>query len=130
MSSMRQERGIGNLVVAVYGVFALSATVRASYQLIRRYEEAPLAYWLSLFSALIYVVATIALARNKVVLAKYTLIFELVGVIAIGLLSVLVPSLFAHPTVWSFFGMGYGFIPLVLPIFGLWWVSARKSSLK
>lgn len=130
MSSKRPDRGIGNLVVAVYGVFALSATVRASYQLIRRYEEAPLAYWLSLFSALIYVVATIALARNKVVLAKYTLIFELVGVIAIGLLSVLVPSLFAHPTVWSFFGMGYGFIPLVLPIFGLWWVSARKSSLK
>jgi hypothetical protein len=130
MSSKRPDRGIGNLVVAVYGVFALSATVRASYQLIRRYEEAPLAYWLSLFSALIYVVATIALARNKVVLAKYTLIFELVGVVAIGLLSVLVPSLFAHPTVWSFFGMGYGFIPLVLPIFGLWWISARKSSLK
>ena len=130
MSSKRPDRGIGNLVVAVYGVFALSATVRASYQLIRRYEEAPLAYWLSLFSALIYVVATIALARNKVVLAKYTLIFELVGVVAIGLLSVLVPTLFAHPTVWSFFGMGYGFIPLVLPIFGLWWISARKSSLK
>ena len=130
MSSKRPDRGIGNLVVAVYGVFALSATVRASYQLIRRYEEAPLAYWLSLFSALIYVVATIALARNKVVLAKYTLIFELVGVVAIGLLSVLVPSLFAHPTVWSFFGMGYGFIPLALPIFGLWWISARKSSLK
>ncbi len=130
MSSKRPDRGIGNLVVAVYGVFALSATVRASYQLIRRYEEAPLAYWLSLFSALIYVVATIALARNKVVLAKYTLIFELVGVVAIGLLSVLVPSLFANPTVWSFFGMGYGFIPFVLPIFGLWWISARKSSLK
>lgn len=130
MSSKRPERGIGNLVVAVYGVFALSATVRASYQLIRRYEEAPLAYWLSLFSALVYVVATIALARNKVVLAKYTLIFELVGVLAIGLLSVLVPSLFAHPTVWSFFGMGYGFIPLLLPIFGLWWISGRKSSIK
>lgn len=130
MSFKRPDRGIGNLVVAVYGVFALSATVRASYQLIRRYEEAPLAYWLSLFSALIYVVATIALARNKVVLAKYTLIFELVGVVVIGLLSVLVPSLFAHPTVWSFFGMGYGFIPLALPIFGLWWISARKSSLK
>lgn len=130
MSAKRPERGIGNLVVAVYGVFALSATVRASYQLIRRYEEAPLAYWLSLFSALVYVVATIALARNKVVLAKYTLIFELVGVLAIGLLSVLVPSLFAHPTVWSFFGMGYGFIPLLLPIFGLWWISGRESSIK
>lgn len=126
MSSKRPNRGIGNLVVAVYAVFALSATVRASYQLIRRYEEAPLAYWLSLFSAVVYVVATIALAKDKVVLAKYTLIFELVGVISIGLLSIFDPALFAHPTVWSFFGMGYGFIPLALPIFGLWWISVRK----
>lgn len=129
MSSKRPQHGIGSLVVAVYGVFALSATVRASYQLIRRYEEAPIAYWLSLFSALVYLAATIALARNKVALARYTLIFELVGVLSIGLLSVLVPSLFAHPTVWSFFGMGYGFIPMLLPIFGLWWISSRKSSI-
>jgi hypothetical protein len=127
MGQERAGRGVGNLVVAIYGVFAISATVRATYQLIRRYDEAPLAYWLSLFSALVYLVATLALARNKVALAKYTLTFELIGVLTIGLLSVLVPSLFAHPTVWSFFGMGYGFIPLALPIFGLWWLSGRKS---
>jgi hypothetical protein len=89
-----------------------------------------LAYWLSLFSALVYVVATFALSKNLALLARNTLIFELVGVISIGSMSVLVPEIFAHPTVWSFFGMGYGFIPLVLPIFGLWWISARKSSLK
>jgi hypothetical protein len=127
MGQERAGRGVGNLVVAIYGVFAISATVRATYQLIRRYDEAPLAYWLSLFSALVYLVATLALARNKVALAKYTLTLELIGVLTIGLLSVLVPSLFAHPTVWSFFGMGYGFIPLALPIFGLWWLSGRKS---
>jgi hypothetical protein len=127
MGQERAGRGVGNLVVAIYGVFAISATVRATYQLIRRYDEAPLAYWLSLFSALVYLVATLALARNKVALAKYTLTSELIGVLTIGLLSVLVPSLFAHPTVWSFFGMGYGFIPLALPIFGLWWLSGRKS---
>ncbi len=127
MGQERAGRGVGNLVVAIYGVFAISATVRATYQLIRRYDEAPLAYWLSLFSALVYLVATLALARNKAALAKYTLTFELIGVLTIGLLSVLVPSLFAHPTVWSFFGVGYGFIPLALPIFGLWWLSGRKS---
>jgi len=127
MSSMRQGRGVGNLVIAIYAVFALSATVRATYQLLRRYEDAPLAYWLSLLSAVVYIVATHALAKNRVGLARNTLIFELVGVIAIGTLSFTVPSLFAHPTVWSNFGMGYGFIPLVLPVFGLWWIAKRKS---
>jgi hypothetical protein len=122
---MRQDRGVGNLVIAVYGVFAISATVRAVYQLVRRYDEAPLAYWLSLFSALIYIAATYALAKNLTLLARNTLIFELVGVISIGSMSVFVPEIFAHPTVWSFFGMGYGFIPLILPIFGLWWISTR-----
>lgn len=127
MSIERTGRGIGNLVIAVYGVFALSATVRASYQLLRKYNEAPLAYWLSLVAAILYVVATYALAKNKIQLAKNTLIFELLGVLTVGSLSLLVPELFAHPTVWSYFGIGYGFIPLLLPMFGLWWISRRKS---
>jgi len=127
MSNQRSGRGVGNLVIAIYGVFALSATVRASYQLLRKYEDAPIAYWLSLLSAVVYVIATFALARSNFKIAKYTLIFELVGVLAVGSLSLLAPALFAHPTVWSFFGIGYGFIPLLLPVFGLWWISRRKS---
>jgi len=75
----------------------------------------------------VYVIATFALAKSNFKLAKSTLIFELVGVLAVGSLSLLVPALFAHPTVWSFFGIGYGFIPLLLPVFGLWWISRRKS---
>ena len=127
MSNQRSGRGVGNLVIAIYGVFALSATVRASYQLLRKYEDAPLAYWLSLLSAVVYVIATFALAKSNFKLAKSTLMFELVGVLAVGSLSLLAPALFAHPTVWSFFGIGYGFIPLLLPVFGLWWISRRKS---
>jgi hypothetical protein len=130
MSKERSGRGVGNLVVAVYGVFALSATVRALYQLLRKYDEAPVAYWLSLLAGVVYFVATFALAKHNLSLAKKTLIFELVGVLVIGLMSFIRPELFAHPTVWSFFGMGYGFIPLALPIFGLWWISGRKSSSK
>lgn len=126
MSSKRQTRGVGNLVIAIYAVFALSATVRALYQLLRKYDEAPLAYWLSLVAAIVYVVATYALAKRNYSLAKKTLVFELVGVITVGLLSYLVPSLFAHPSVWSYFGLGYGLIPLLLPIFGLWWIRRTK----
>ena len=126
MRSELQGRGVGTLVIAVYGVFALSASVRASYQLLRKYEEAPLAYWLSLLAAGVYIVATFALAKRKYDLANKTLMFELAGVLIIGTLSLTVPSLFDHPSVWSYYGMGYGFIPLLLPIFGLWWVRRVK----
>jgi hypothetical protein len=127
MSSKRQNKGPGNLVIAIYAVFALSATVRAVYQLVRKYDEAPLAYWLSLLAGLVYMVATFALARGKYSLAQATLIFELTGVICVGFLSVFEPNLFAHPSVWSYFGLGYGLIPLLLPIFGLWWIRRARA---
>ena len=126
MTEKVKSRGVGTVVIAIYGVFALSASVRASYQLLRKYEEAPLAHWLSLLAAVVYIVATLALAKRKYDLANKTLIFELAGVLIIGTLSLTVPSLFDHPSVWSYYGMGYGFIPLLLPIFGLWWVRRVK----
>jgi hypothetical protein len=127
MRTSTQNRGVGTLVISIYGVFALSASVRAGYQLLRKYEEAPLAYWLSLLAAAVYIVATFALARGNFALANKTLMFELAGVLVIGTLSLVTPSLFAHPSVWSFYGMGYGFIPLLLPIFGLWWVGRFRQ---
>ena len=126
MTEKVKSRGVGTVVIAIYGVFALSASVRASYQLLRKYEEAPLAYWLSLLAAVVYIVATFALAKRKYDLANKTLMFELAGVLIIGTLSLTVPSLFDHPSVWSYYGMGYVFIPLLLPIFGLWWVRRVK----
>lgn len=122
MTEKRREFGAGNIVVAIYGVFALSATVRASYQLLRKFEDAPLAYSLSLLAGIVYIVATVALVKRNFQLAKATLYFELAGVLIIGALSLIAPGLFAHPTVWSYFGIGYGFIPLALPLFGLWWL--------
>lgn len=121
--------GPGRLLIAVYGVFALSATARASYQLLTEFEQAPVAYLLSAISAVVYVIASIALARGERSrrLAYFTVGFELVGVIAVGFLSLLVPELFAHPSVWSGFGMGYGFIPLLLPILGLIWLRRQDA---
>ena len=40
----------------------------------------------------------------------------------VGTLSVLRPEWFPDQTVWSDYGIGYGFVPLVLPFVGLWWL--------
>ena len=40
---------------------------------------------------------------------------ELAGVLVVGATSLLVPEEFPDATVWSEFGAGYGYVPLVLP---------------
>jgi hypothetical protein len=118
--------GIGRVLVIVYAVMALGATGRSFVQIVRRFDEAPLAYSLSAMAAVVYIVATLALIlahrRGWYTVAWIAIVFELTGVIVVGALSLLVPALFGHDSVWSYFGMGYVFIPLVLPVFGLWWL--------
>ena len=126
--SSKPALGVGRALIAVYAVFALSATARATYQLLREFDEAPVAYTLSLVSALTYIVVTFTLAKPKLArLARSMVWFELVGVITVGILSISVPALFNHPSVWSGFGMGYGFLPLILPILGILWLSKRSN---
>ena len=129
---MKKSLGAGRVLVAIYGVFALSASARAGYQLIREFDQAPVAYLLSAVAALVYIVATFSLAQPEKyhALAILTVRFELAGVIIVGLLSVLMPELFGHPSVWSGFGIGYGFIPLVLPVLGLIWLRRRNAGTK
>jgi cytochrome bd-type quinol oxidase subunit 2 len=117
--------GAGRVLIAVYGLFALAATARASVQIVTKFEQAPLAYVLSALAAVIYIVATITLARSTRAsrrLALVAIMIELVGVISVGTLSVLDPEAFPRATVWSVYGIGYGFVPLVLPILGLAWL--------
>lgn len=117
--------GFGRLLVAVYGVFALAATARSAVQIATQLDEAPLAYLLSAFAGIVYIVATVSLARRDVTsrrLATMAISIELVGVLVIGGASVLFPDAFPHATVWTGFGSGYGFVPLVLPFVGLWWL--------
>lgn len=114
--------GPGRVLVAIYGVFALAATARAGYQLVAKFDEAPLAYLLSALAALVYVVATIALATDRRGLAWAAVVVELVGVLAVGTLSVLDAGDFPDQTVWSVYGQGYGYVPLVLPFLGVAWL--------
>ena len=113
--------GPGRVLVAVYGTFALAAGARAAVQLATRFSEAPVAYLLSAFAAVVYVVATVGLARGargrRTAFAAITV--ELVGVLVVGTLSLLDPAAFPDETVWSAYGRGYYFVPLVLPVLGL-----------
>lgn len=122
--------GIGRVLVIVYAVMAVGATGRSFVQIVRRFEEAPLAYSLSALAAVVYILATLALIlahrRGWYTVAWIAILFELTGVIVVGALSLLVPSLFAHDSVWSHFGSGYVLIPLVLPMFGLWWLRVHR----
>jgi len=123
------KHGPGRILIAVYGVFALAATARAGVQIATKFGDAPIAYLLSAVAAVIYCAATFALAKATVVSRKVATIaiaIELAGVIAIGAFSYAVPDDFPDATVWSHFGQGYGFVPLVLPVLGLLWLRRTR----
>ena len=125
----RRMSGIGRVLVAVYGVLALAAVGRSFFQIATKFDEAPLAYALSALAAVVYVVATAALilsGRGWYVVAWATIAFEFTGVVVVGVLSVAFPELFPDDTVWSWFGRGYLFIPLVLPVLGMWWLAKHR----
>jgi len=119
--------GPGRVLVGVYGLFALAASARAAVQIGTQFSKAPLAYLLSALAAVIYVVATVALARSYRRLALICCSIELLGVLAIGTASLVDPAAFPKATVWSLYGIGYGFVPLVLPILGLLWLRGRSN---
>ncbi|WP_051468184.1 hypothetical protein [Actinomadura oligospora] len=117
--------GPGRLLVAVYALFALAAGARAGVQIGTQFSEAPVAYLLSAVAAVIYVLATVALAfggRTSRRIAVAACSVELLGVLVVGTLSLADASAFPDATVWSGFGRGYGYVPLVLPVIGLVWL--------
>ena len=131
MAETTEERpaaagGPGRVLVAVYGVFALAAGARAVVQLSTRFAEAPVAYLLSALAAAVYLVATVALARGGRRTALVAITIELAGVLVVGTLSLLDPAAFPDETVWSAYGRGYLFIPLVLPVVGLLWLRRQR----
>ncbi len=123
--------GPGRLLVAVYAVFAISSLARSSVQLLTKADEAPVPYALSAFAALVYVAATLGLAeavpRARQV-AWVAVGVELVGVLVVGTVSVVRPEWFPDATVWSGFGEGYGYLPVVLPVLGIVWLLRSRRS--
>jgi hypothetical protein len=127
----RTSSGPGRVLVAVYALFALAATARAGVQLATQYAEAPLAYLLSAVAGLVYIVATVTLARGDQTsrrIATVAIVTELVGVLTVGTLSIVDAQAFPRATVWSGYGSGYGYVPLVLPVLGLLWLRRTRPA--
>jgi hypothetical protein len=113
------------VVIAVYAIFALSASARAGVQIATKFGHAPVAYLLSAFAAVIYILATVTLAIGSPAARRIAVLscsVEFVGVLAVGTWSIADPATFPDATVWSGYGSGYGFVPLVLPVLGLLWL--------
>jgi hypothetical protein len=117
--------GPGRLLVAVYALFALAASARAGVQIATKFGHAPVAYSLSAFAGVVYILATVTLAVGSPAARRIAVLscsVELAGVLAVGTWSLADPATFPDATVWSGYGSGYGFVPLVLPVFGLLWL--------
>lgn len=121
--------GVGRVLIAVYAVFATAATGRSLVQLGTQADKAPFPYVLSAAAAVIYVAATLGLARDGHRwrrLAWAACGVELAGVLLVGTLSLLQRGWFPDDTVWSVYGRGYAFFPLALPFVGLAWLARTR----
>jgi hypothetical protein len=117
--------GPRRILIAFYVIFALAATSRGIVQVATTFATAPLAYLLSLFSGIVYIAAAVGLVSNRPWsrgLAWGACGTELVGVVVIGTASLIDRAAFPHDTVWSRFGSGYGYFPILLPVLGLMWL--------
>ncbi|MEW1956622.1 hypothetical protein [Kineococcus sp. NPDC059986] len=125
----RRTTGLGRVLVALYAVFAIAAVSRAGVQIATDFSTAPLAYLLSAFAGVVYVLATLGLGRSGPRWRRVAWVacsVELLGVLTVGTLSLADAQAFPRSTVWSGYGSGYVFIPLVLPVLGL--VYLRRES--
>lgn len=126
MSAGPERRsGPHQVLLAVYALFTLAAGARSIVQLTTRYDQAPVAYWLSLGAAVTYALGWYAIrtaAAGDARFARVLLWVELGGVVTVGTLSLAVRDWFPEPSVWSDFGIGYGFVPAILPVAGLLWL--------
>ncbi|KMO94706.1 hypothetical protein AB0D97_00460 [Streptomyces roseus] len=125
----RLVSGPGLLLVWLYGVMVVGALSRSAYQISTEFDRAPLAYSLSGAAALVYAFITYSLVRGGETARRAALVCcaaELAGVLAVGTWTLVRPEAFPDATVWSDFGMGYLFIPVILPITGMLWLRAKR----
>ncbi|HET6857031.1 MAG TPA: hypothetical protein VFH94_08050 [Streptomyces sp.] len=130
---VRLVKGPGVLLVWLYGVMSVGAVSRSAYQIATEFGRAPLAYALSAVAALVYAFITYTLVRGGEKARRAALVCcaaELIGVLVVGTWTVVEPSAFPDTTVWSTFGRGYLFIPVLLPVTGMLWLrkAARQSA--
>ncbi|MFE2044853.1 hypothetical protein ACFXAZ_28850 [Streptomyces sp. NPDC059477] len=117
--------GPGTLLVWLYGVMVVGAVSRSAVQIATEFDRAPLAYTLSALAGLVYGFITYSLVRGGERARRAAFVccaVELAGVLGVGTWTLVEPSAFPDSTVWSDFGMGYLFIPVILPVTAMYWL--------
>ena len=118
------------MLLALYALFVLAAGARSAVQLATDAGRAPVAYGLSALAALTYAAGWFGIRRasaGRTGFASVMLWVELAGVVGVGTLSLVRPDWFPEASVWSGYGIGYGFVPAALPIAGLVWLRRRRE---
>jgi len=125
--------GPGRTLIVFYFIMTIAALARSIFEIIVHFQVAPVAYLLSLFSGIVYLIATIALitpGRRAYRVAFVAITIELVGVLVVGTLSVIDLGLFPfsgdRSTVWAYYGLEYLLIPLALPVLGLLFLRSQR----
>lgn len=112
-------------LLAAYGLLAFAALGRSSYELVAKFDAAPVAYSLSTLAAVIYCIGVWGIWRADrfaIRIARVAVGFELAGVLIVGTLTLVDDTIFPAGTVWSLYGRDYGWLPLMVPFFAMWWL--------
>lgn len=131
MPDTAPRSGPHKVLLAFYALFTVAAGARAAVQLLTQYDVAPVAYWLSAGAAVTYALGWYAIREASVGhtgFAGVMLWVELAGVVTVGTLSLVQRDWFPEPSVWSDYGIGYGFVPAVLPVAGLLWLRRQRQA--
>ncbi|MDX3087840.1 hypothetical protein OHN99_26620 [Streptomyces jietaisiensis] len=127
----RLVSGPGMLLVWLYGVMVVGAVSRSAVQISTDFDRAPLAYSLSAVAGVVYGFITYSLVRGGESARRAALaccVAELAGVLLVGTWTLVEPSAFPDATVWSDFGMGYLFIPVLLPLSAIRWLRGAGAA--
>ncbi|MEU0251724.1 hypothetical protein ABZ299_04225 [Streptomyces sp. NPDC006184] len=127
---VRLISGPGLLLVWFYGVMVVGALSRSAYQIATEFDRAPLAYSLSAVAGVVYAFITYTLVRGGETARRAASVCcaaELAGVLLVGTWTLVDRSAFPDATVWSDYGMGYVFIPALLPLSALYWLRRARD---
>lgn len=123
--------GAHQVLLTCYALFVLAAGARSAVQLATDASRAPISYTLSAVAALTYAAGWVAIRRASVGrtgFAGVMLWVEVLGVFTVGTLSLARRDWFPDASVWSDYGIGYGFVPAVLPVAGLLWLRRQRRT--
>ncbi|WP_191874335.1 hypothetical protein [Streptomyces filipinensis] len=123
--------GPGILLVWFYGVMVVGALSRSAFQIATEFDRAPLAYALSAVAGLVYAFITYSLVRGGETARRAALVCcaaELTGVLLVGTWTLVDHSAFPDTTVWSYYGAGYVFIPVLLPLSAMYWLRKARGT--